>query len=65
MDFGLTGFTRALTLPTLDKRDATQEAAIYLDADQGVLILKCGKIDIDGASNEEISAGVEIHPCRE
>jgi len=62
MDFGLSGFTRAITLPTLGKRDAVHEADVCIEWNQGAPTLKRGKID--EASNDEILAGVAIHLCR-
>ena len=44
MDFGLSGFTRAITLPTLGKRDAVHEADVCIEGNQGAPTLKRGKL---------------------
>ena len=55
IDFGLSGFTRAITLPTLGKRVAVHEVDVCIEGNQGAPTLKRGKID--EASNDEILAG--------
>ena len=60
MDFGLNGLTRAITLPGLGKRDP-QELQDWQDEEQNI---KKGKVSNDEGSNDYVSVGVEIHPCR-
>lgn len=65
MDFGLSGFTKALNLPTLDKGDLATEDTVSLDVKQESLGVKRGKVDNEGVINVDESARVEIHPYRE
>ena len=62
MDFGLSGFTKNLVLPTLGKREAPHNAKPNLGGSQPAPSLKRGIID--EANIDEISVGVESHPCR-
>ena len=62
MDFGLGGFTKNLVLPTLGKREASQIVTPNLDVSHAAPSLKKGKFD--EVNIDEISAGVESHPCR-
>ena len=62
MDFGLGGFTKNLVLPTLGKREAPQNVRPNLDVSHAAPSLKRGKLD--EVNIDEISAGVESHPCR-
>ena len=65
MDFGLSGFTKALTLPTLGKRDSMNEATTCPCDEKGRLVVKRGKVDANGTINDDVLTGVEVHPCRE
>lgn len=65
MDFGLSGFTKALTSPTLGKRDSMNEATACLCDEKGRLVVKRGKVDTDGTINDGVLAGVQVHPCWE
>lgn len=58
MDFGLSGVTRALNLPTLEKRELVQEAETSLRDAEGWQTVKHGKVDSGSAINDDISAGV-------
>ena len=62
MDFGLGGFTKNLVLPTLGKREAPQNVTPNLEVSHAAPSLKRGKFD--EVNIDEISAGVESHPCR-
>ena len=62
MDFGLSGFTKNLVLPTLGKREAPHNAMPNLDGSQPAPFLKKGRID--EANIDEILVGVESHSCR-
>ena len=62
MDFGLGGLARALTLPSLGKRD-TRATSSEQDEDHQT---KRGRVEGSGVgegSDVEISAGVDSHPC--
>lgn len=65
MDFGQNGIFRAITLPTLGKRDLTQDSNSWQNEKQGSRLAKRGKVENDGGSHDETSAGVESHPCQE
>ena len=63
MDFGLGGLTKALTLPSLGKRDTRTNSS---DQDED-LQTKKGTVEVRGSvegSDAKISAGVDSHPCR-
>ena len=62
MDFGLSGFTKNLVLPTLGKREASQIVTPNLDVSHAAPTLKRGKFD--EVNIDEISVGVESHPWR-
>ena len=59
------GFTKALTLPTLGKRDSMNEATTCPCDEKGRLVVKRGKVDTNGTINDDVLTGVEVHPCRE
>ena len=61
MDFGLGGLTKAITIPSLGKRDSRE----VQEEQNGVQAIKRGKVSSDDGSMECRSAGVENHPCRE
>ena len=61
MDFELSGFTKNLVLPMLGKKEAPHNAMPNLDGSQPAPSLKRGRID--EANIDEISMGVESHPC--
>ena len=63
MDFGLGGLTKALTLPSLGKRDIRTKSS---DQDEDHQTKK-GRVEVRGSvegSDAEISTGVDSHPCR-
>ena len=57
MDFGLSGFTMALNLPTLGKRDSASGGIVSLDYEQENLGVKRGKVDREENFNVDESAG--------
>ncbi|KAK9998160.1 hypothetical protein SO802_017763 [Lithocarpus litseifolius] len=63
MDFGLGGLARALTLPSVGKRDTCTNSSAQDEDYQS----KKGRVEdrsnVEG-SDTEISAGVDSHPCR-
>ena len=61
MDFGLSGFTKSITLPGLGKRDAREIQGLQLEEQN----LKKGRLCSEEEINNDVSAGVESHPCRE
>ena len=62
MDFRLGGFTKNLVLPTLGKREAPQNVMPNLDVSHTAPSFKRGKFN--EVNIDEISVGVESHPCR-
>ena len=65
MDFGLSGISKAITLPTLGKRDLTQDSDSWQNEKRVSRLAKRGKVENDGGSNDKTSARVESHPCWE
>ena len=61
MDFGLSGLTKSITLPGLGKRDAREIQGLQLEEQN----LKKGRLCSEEEIKNDISAGVESHPCRE
>ena len=63
MDFGLGGISKALMLPALGKRLSMSdlEAGQIGVHDRG--LVKHGKVGNEGANIDDVSAGVENHPC--
>ena len=61
MDFGLSGLTKSITLPGLGKRD-TREREELQNEEQ---IAKRGRLSDEEQTKDDVSAGVESHPCRE
>ena len=61
MDFGLSGFTKSITLPSLGKRDAHEIQGIQIEEQ----ILKKGRLSTEEEIKDDVSARVESHPCRE
>ena len=61
MDFRLGGLTKAITIPSLGKRDSRE----VQEEQNGVQAIKRGKVSSDDGSIDCISARVESHPCRE
>ena len=61
MDFGLGGFSKAIMLPRLGKRDSREAHEGPVDEQN----CKTGKLNSDEESNDHGSAGVESHPCQE
>ena len=60
MEFGLSGLARAITLPTLGKRDIRDDVGEQVDGNER----KRGKVVNAGGVSEDLSAGVVSHPCR-
>ena len=60
MEFGLGGLARAITLPTLGKRDTRDEVSEQVDENEH----KRRKVVNKGGSSKDLSAGVDNHPCR-
>ena len=60
MDFGLDGLARAITLPTLGKRDTRNIVGEQIDEHK----TKRGKVINEEGLPKEISVGVDSHPCR-
>ena len=61
MDFGLGGFSKAIMLPGLGKRESHEPYERQADEQN----YKKGKLNSDDESNDHGSAGVESHPCWE
>ena len=61
MDFGLSGLTKSIILPGLGKRD-TREREELQNEEQ---IAKRGRLSDEEQTKDDVSAGVESHPCRE
>nr|POF27328.1 hypothetical protein CFP56_14446 [Quercus suber] len=61
MDFGLGGFTNSITLPGLGKRDVREIQGMQFEEQK----LKKGRLSTKEDINNDGSAGVESHPCRE
>ena len=60
MEFGLGGLARAITLPTLGKRDTRDKVSEQGDENEH----KRGKVINEGGSSEDLLARVDSHPCR-
>ena len=60
MDFGLGGFSKAIMLPGLGKRDSREAHERQVDEQN----CKKRKLNSDEESNDHGSAGVESHPCQ-
>ena len=60
MEFGLGGLARAITLPTLGKRNLRDDVDEQVDGNEH----KRGKVDNEDGFSEDLSAGVDSHPCR-
>ena len=60
MEFGLGGLARAITLPTLGKRDTRDEVSEQVDENEH----KRRKVVNKDGSSKDLSAGVDNHPCR-
>ena len=60
MEFGLGGLARAITLPTIGKRDMRDEVGEQVDENEH----KRGKVVNECGSLEDLSAGVDSHPCQ-
>ena len=65
MDSGLGGISKALMLPTLGSRIPTSNLEEGKAEGYDTRVVKRGKVGNGGDINDDISAGVEIHPCRE
>ena len=61
MEFGLGGFTKAITIPGLRKRSSHEMHEGQVD----VQATKRGKVGSDDGSSDFILARVESHPCPE
>ena len=61
MDFGLSGLTKSITLPGLGKRDTREREELQNDEQ----IAKRGRLSDEEQTKDDVSAGVERHPCRE
>ena len=65
MDFGLGEISKAFKLPTLGKRNSKLDAGEGTEADSNTRVVKRGKEGQYDIDFDDISTGVEIHPCRE
>ena len=65
MEFGLSGFTKALNLPTLGKKGTNRETKIDISCDQEGKAVKCGRLNVCSATEDDTLAGVVSHPYRE
>ena len=61
MDFGLSGLTKSITLPGLGKRDTREREGLQNEEQ----IAKRGRLSDEEQTKDDVSAGVESHPCRE
>ena len=61
MDFGLSGLTKSITLPSLGKRDAREREGMQNEEQNA----KRGRLSDEEKTKDDVSAGVESHPCRE
>ena len=61
MDFGLSGLTKSITLPGLGKRDVRERQGMQIEEQT----LKKGRLSTEEETKDDVSAGVESHPCRE
>ena len=61
MDFGLSGLTRTITLPGLGKRDVREREGMQIEEQNA----KRGRLSDEEQNKDDVSAGVESHPCRE
>ena len=60
MDFGLDGFAREITIPTLRKKDMRDIVGEQIDEHE----TKRGKVINEDRFSKEIQVGVDSHPCR-
>ncbi|XP_075636927.1 uncharacterized protein LOC142609203 [Castanea sativa] len=60
MEFGLGGLARAITLPTFGKRDMRDDVGEQVDKNEH----KRGKVVNEEGVSDDLSAGVDSHPCR-
>ena len=65
MDFGLSGITKALYLPTLGNRGVELNKATGMNVMQEEHAAKKGRFDGDSTNDDDTAAGVVDHPCRE
>ena len=64
MDFGLSGITKALYLPTLGKRGMELNKAKGMNVMQEEHAAKRGRFDSDSTDDDDdTTAGVVDHPC--
>ena len=61
MEFGLSGFTKSIALLGLGKRDTHETQGGLLEEE----ILKKGRLSNEEEFKDNVSVGVESHPCRE
>ena len=61
MDFGLSGLTKSITLPSLGKRDTREREGLQNEEQNA----KRGRLSDEEKTKDDVSAGVESHPCRE
>ena len=61
MDFGLSGLTKSITLPSLGNRDVHERQGMQIEEQT----LKKGRLSTEEETKDDVSAGVESHPCRE
>ena len=61
MDFGLSGLTKSITLPSLGNRDVHERQGMQIEEQT----LKKGRLNGEEETKDDVSAGVESHPCRE
>ncbi|KAK9991580.1 hypothetical protein SO802_026565 [Lithocarpus litseifolius] len=60
MEFGFGGLAHAITLPTLRKRDMRDDVSELIDGNDN----KRGKVINKEGVLDDLSAGVDSHPCR-
>ena len=65
MDFRLGGISKALMLPTIGKRISTFDLEVKKIEIHDRRSVKRGKVGNEGENIDDISAGVENHPCWE
>lgn len=65
MDFGLGEISKAFKLPSLGKRNSKLDVGEGTEANSETRVVKRGEGEQHDIDFDDISAGVEIHPCQE
>nr|POE78187.1 hypothetical protein CFP56_35709 [Quercus suber] len=65
MDFGLSGITKALYLPTLGKRGLEPNKATGINVTQEAQVTKRGRFNSDSTEDDDTATGVVDNLCRE